>query len=359
MTREVLDTPSVSMVKPMDEVEILQQVQQELEGYRDLGLLREPEWAQTSKWNALVKEQPERFIRADGTIDAERLRNFRRLAIFVADFPGFDPNRWFLRNLTGGRRGMIRLLNDTLEIVKAQGYADLLIKYPCSPVGHPYVYRRGPYRFNYRWCRHIYQLGLLNRVLGDQLRGGLTTAMDIGSSYGIFSSLLAREYLGTHHVLVDFPEQLLLARYFLSSTFPAATFAGIRELGALPTIPRAVVESHDFVLVPVSYYERLEGGSIDLVTNFASLGEMTRQWFDYYMRGTPFVTAKWFFTANRIQSRPTYDTDLTVVDYPIWDPEKRRHFAICPIFSHDYLRRYLFWMERHPIPPYFEYLGDS
>ena len=112
-------------------------------------------------------------------------------------------------------------------------------------------------------------------------------------------------------------------------------------------------------LVPCARYERVAGETADVVTNFASFGEMTRTSFDSYISSPPFRTARYLFLINRIQSRPTYDTDLTIMDYPIWNPTLRLHFAMSPIFSqvYGYRRRWMVFSERFMNNPYFEYIG--
>ena len=212
-------------------------------------------------------------------------------------------------------------------------------------------------RYTYGWLRHIYLIGLLQQVLNDRITGHFVT-MDIGSSYGTFPCIFKKEYTDSHHVLVDFSEQLLLAYYFLSICFPEARIAGARELSTTESISRDFVEQYDFVLVPCMLYPRLASRSIDLVANFSSFGEMSRQWFEFYTQSAVFQTAKYFFTANRIQSYPAYDSDLTILDYPIWNPEKRIHFALSRFRSHHYVRRYMFFYERWPDAPVFEYIGE-
>ncbi|MBI4596920.1 MAG: putative sugar O-methyltransferase [Candidatus Omnitrophica bacterium] len=347
--------------------ELMAGIEQDLAAYRECGLLEHRGDRLTSEWALQVKEQPGRFIRPDGTIDTERLRNFRKLLIFLKDVPSFSLqwwNRWTL--LGGGRRGSVKMLRENLALLKTHGYDALLKKHPCSMVGHPYVFRTDGYQFTYRWFRHIYFLGLLQRVLGSRLSGELTpphgagfTELSIGGGYGVFSYVLKREYPAARSILVDFPEQLLLARYFLGRSFPQARIAGMAQIAQLPSISREFIQAHDFVLVPCQYYPRLEGGSVDLVTNFISFGEMTPEWFRFYVEAPPFTSAKWFFTVNRVQSRPVYDSDLTILDYPIWDAAKRLHFGLCPALSSYFTQRGVFLMERTAHAPFFEYLGEK
>lgn len=338
---------------------LIQQLEHDLALYRAQGLRSEPTDRHIPTWRRKLEREPARFINSDQTVNVEVLRNFRRAQVFIPDNPDHALQRPSLKNLLGGgRRGERRMLRECLEIFLEVGDGALLRQYPCPPVGNPHVFRYRGYRYTHRWLKHVYFLGLLKRVVGDQLPRG-AAFVDIGSSYGIFSSLVQQELPGSHHILVDFAEQLLLARYFLQSYLPNARIAGIQEIGEAPSISRALVEAYDFLLVPCPLFRRLEGGCADVVTNFASLGEMPREWFDTYLRSEVFRQATFFLTANRIQSRPTFDTDLTILDYPIWDPAKRLHFAISPLFSspHRYVRRHLVFYDRFSSHPYFEYLG--
>ena len=220
------------------------------------------------------------------------------------------------------------------------------------------MFEREGYRYTYRWYTHIHYVSLLNRVLGSRLNAAPFVALDIGSSYGIFSYLLKSEYPRSPCVLVDFPEQLLLAYYFLGKSLPSARIAGVRELSGLTEITQKDIEQYDFVLVPCPWYRRIQPGSIDLITNFMSLAEMSREWFDYYVHSPVFTGAKYFYTENRFQSAPTYESDLTILDYPVWDPGKRLHFSICPVATHMNRSKWFFFYQKDLFPSQvFEYIG--
>lgn len=333
----------------------------DLQAYNTLGLVDDLADDQIPKWNGLLRTEPQRFIDDQQSINFEAIRNFRRLQIFVPDSPGWDRSvfkRLLRKSVTGGGRGLQRMMRECLDVILDNGYGELLNKYPCHPAGKPYVFSHKGYKFTYRWVKHIYFLGLLKRILGAELEGE-KIALDVGSSYGIFSSLLKKEYPESHHVLVDFPEQLLLARYFLGMCFPEAKIASVSDFSDETVLNKAFFMANDFTLIPIPMYGRIQPDGFDLVSNFASFGEMSRSWFNYYMNSSVFKSSKYFLTANRIQSYPTYDTDLTVVDYPVWDHEKRMHFGISPIFSdvYYYLRKNIFFNRRFAYPPYFEYIG--
>lgn len=340
------------------EGELFRQVQEDVDRYRRLGLWSQDPGPLIPKWRRLLDREPGRFVNEDGTLMPESLRTFRRDQVFIPDIPGyFDPNPVTPRNLLdGGRRGIRRTLMECAAITEREGNSELLQRYPCHPAGQPRMFAHRGYRFTVRWLKHISYLGLLNKHLGEAMRGQ-PVILDLGSSYGIFPYLVKHEFPRARVVLVDFPEQLILARYFLGSCFPGARIAGIEELERHATVTRALLEPHEFLLVPVQRFRQLAGGLVDVFANFASLGEMSRTAFNGYLQSEVFNTARYFFTVNRVQSAPDYDTDLTIVDYPVWDPDKRIHFGTWPAIPHTYDRRAFFFYEKFTFPPYFEYVG--
>ena len=342
------------------EAALFQQIEADLETCRSLGLASNALTDIIGSWERKVETEPKRFLSADGAINWEALRNFRKLQIFISDSPSWDCTKRKVPRFDwhGGRRGSVKLLQDHLAVLQERGYAELLRKHPCPPVGNPYLIDYQGYRYCFRWFKHAYFLGLLNQVLGAKLETNFV-AMDIGSSFGIFSYFVKREYPGSHHMLVDFPEQLLLARYFLGNCFPGARIAGIKEVSEQGTVDREFVESHDFVLVPCSFYSRIAGGCIDLVTNFTSFGEMSRKWFDEYVNAPPFQTAKYFFMSITVSPSYQFLNSATILDYPVWDPDKRLYFGISPVYSTAYQRRKrILYRKVFAGTPHFDYIGE-
>jgi putative sugar O-methyltransferase len=323
--------------------DVFERVQAELDAQR--AFIPDYRKALDAKWEKNTAHEPTRFIDANGKIRREALENFRRKQIFVPETPATDYKRFNLRNiLDGARRGEKQMLIDCYERLERLGHLPILQKYPTSLAGNPYVFEWKGTRFTYRWHKQMHYIGLVNRFLRNRLAPDFV-GLDLGSSYGIFP------------MLVDFPEQLLLAYYFLATYLPNARIAGTREIRDQQTITREFIQSYDFVLVPVTMYARIAPKAVNLFSNFASLGEMRREWFKGYIDSPVFQTSDYFFCANRYESAPTYDSDLTVLDYPIWDAQKKIHFTTCPVFSHIYPRRNLFFNEKYSYPQYFEYIG--
>ncbi len=285
------------------------------------------------------------------------LENFRRIMISVGDNPAPTP-RGIAKHIL--RRGERVMLMECIAAIENSGDIDLLKKYPCHPAGNPRIFNWNGIPVTHRWIKHIHHLGMINRILGSSL-GEDFSVLDIGSSYGVFTYMMKREYPESRHVLVDLPNQLLFAHYFLRSCFPDARIAGARTVAELGTITRETVDAYDFVLLPTDNFEQL-GGGIDLVTSFSCLGELKRSLFDRYLQSEAFRMARYFYTSNPVDKHMAMqDAEVCVLDYPILDPAKRLYFGISPVFLYSYgapERKGPFGYKLRPIAPYFESITE-
>lgn len=341
------------------ESSVLRAVEADFAAFREHGFLFEKSDDHTDLWNLYFESGNRRLMSRDGSIDREVIRNFWRDRVFISDNPARGVPRgpqWLL----GERRGEIAMLDQVKKLLRKHGCRELMAKYPCPTAGNPAIYRRGKYALTHRWAKHLFNLARMNEFLKPHLSPGFT-ALDIGAGHGLFSALVHQEYPGSHNVVVDLPEPLLLARYFLGMTFPGAKIAGISELGNPASISRATLEAYDFVVLPWQLYERLEAGSVDLMASFAALGELKRKFFDYYVDAPVFRSAKFLHTANPVQTELMFEgSDITLMDYPLRRGEDCFHFGVSPIFVFPYTypeRRWLFFYRIRPFTPFFEYIG--
>jgi putative sugar O-methyltransferase len=338
-----------------------------------------------SKWEELLLSEPGKLFTADGAVNFNNLANFRRLKIFVSDmspstdFATFAPAQWlrtfarkpvagtfdFLKEwILGAHRGQRQLLREIYDILDRDGATDLLRKYPAqgSP-GNPYTFAYRGCSYNLRWVRHIYFNNLIRKHLAGDIRASKRRFIniDVGSSYGLFASLFKSEFPNTVQVLADFPDQLLLAYYYLGSLFPDARIATLVDFADRSSLTHEYLEQFDFVLLPVPLFSMLERGSADMVTNFFSFGEMRRDWFRGYLDSAAFQGAKYFFTCNRFESAPrmcpTYDSDLTILDYPLAQFDKI-FFGIFPLYPYYVTRRALISYDKNAYSSqYFDFIG--
>lgn len=339
----------------MEEKTIIGFIEQDLRLQKEGGCLK-PENLGT-EWGRKMLTEPARFIEADIKLRPEAIRDFRKKRVFFPDIPVGPQNPFnFLNVLDGARRGHSRMLADSLRVIEESGFMGLLEKYPCSQVGNPNVFHYKGYRFTGEWLRHVYFLGLFKKYIEKEI-GEDFIALDLGCFYGIFSGLLKKEFVKSHCVLVDLPQQLALAHYYLALNFPEAKIAAYKDIARLDAIDKDTIKKYDFILVPCHLYDKIAKDTLDVLTNFMSLQEMGREYFDLYLSREPFLSARFFLTVNRYQSAPTYDNGLTILDYPLGDFRKL-HFATTPIVGERYKRKWLFFYTHFPYASqHFEFIG--
>ena len=149
-----------------------------------------------------------------------------------------------------------------------------------------------------------------------------------------------------------------MAHYFLALSFPEARIAGFGDVARAPELDREFFERYDFILLPWFLYKKIRPGALDILSNFSSFCEMTQKWRDYYLQGEPFASAKYFFTQNRFVAAPDFDSGATVLDYPFHEFHAL-HFGICPIHSHKYVKKNLFFYKRQNFSSQcFEFVGE-
>lgn len=347
-------------MKPLgDERALLQSVQRQVEILLRHELTSASDRTLTQRWSSAATRGFHKLVDADGRLVAENLRNFRRDEILIPDLPAAPLRSDGLASrLIAWRRGSVHCLTQCLGILVERGFDGLLRRYPCPRAGNPHVFSLRGCEYTFSWARHVYSLGLMNRVLGGRLGDG-TSVLELGGCYGAFGNLVRQDHPSWRYVCVDLPEHLIAAHYFLGSCFPQARIAGPAELIDLPLITRDVVERFDCLLLPPSLFARLAPGTIDVLVSFGSLGEMSQQGFDAYVHSDLYRSAQYQLMINRVAARPeVYDNEITVLDYPVWDKARRLHFDVCPMYAVDFLfKSGTFFYERGVPDPHFEYVG--
>jgi putative sugar O-methyltransferase len=265
--------------------------------------------------------------------------------------------RFFYGQIFGRKtaRNIRQEFQDDIAVIKMTGGQKYLEENPVSesPIPTRFSKIQG-FRVNHRWLRYIY---LLTRILQEKMVFDGSIWVDIGPYYGGLQGLVKKYSPNTTIVLVDFHHQLCKSYIYLSSMFPEAEHV----------LPNAIPESlqlSDYskgaiFYVPVSRFEQIRDVEVQLVTNFVSLGEMRREVFAEYMTSPLFQNAAGLYLVNRFVSapffEPTYDTDLTVLDY-VEDQSTITYFDIFPIHHYNQITRLLFgkMAARNVSSPYFE-----
>lgn len=243
-----------------------------------------------------------------------------------------DVVRYFHSKTLGinGQRYLQKSLNDDLVILKQIGAYDLLCQNPVDLTpGKTLWASDGVARYNMRWLRYIY---LAHTILSKNMLPENGTWMDIGSFYGGLQSIVKKYNPNAKFIMVDFYHQLFRSYVYLQNLFPNSNHL-------LGLNPNQNIPGDSFVYIPVQEYSNLSDLKIDLSSNFFSFGEMPRSNFESYINSSAIQNSQVIYTVNRVVSspffEPTYDTDLTVLDYS-FKGFKVQSFDIFPI--HHFLR---------------------
>jgi putative sugar O-methyltransferase len=303
--------------------------------------------------------------------DLNIITNFRKTNFFITDVPGemsFIKKliyNFFLKLPDRLKRyhPKIDLLEEQFNTLTSKGLIKLLRANPSPNTGNPILYKKMNTKFTYRWLRHIWLLNLFNKHLKN--RNDIKIVMDIGSNYGSFPYLLKKNNKDLKFILIDFPEALANAKYFIQKEIPNAKIASFKDLKNNKKITKSFIENFDFILVPCFWIEKLEKNLVDLTLNIASLNEMNHFWFKKYTSSDAFRTSKYIFLMNRI-TRPAVEVNETPID--ILDLNlhkfKKIHFDICKLYRWNYTKRkYLFGLpvmgKKSVHPPIYEFIGKK
>lgn len=304
-------------------------------------------------WHGRVEKKIKEALGGGPESRLNVLQNFRRNQLFITELPTFNPSSMLARYTAHGRAHR-RWCNERLALLDRTKMANLLIKYPITKTGNPYYYTSGQYEYNERWTRHIRYLGLTIEYLGEELESG-GTVVDVGGAYGIYLGLLRQEFPKCRYIIIDLAEQLLTTYYYLTNEYPDIRVSTVSSAYGVGNISTDFIEKFDVVLVPSDCIARLGDIPVKLLTNFMSFGEMNADSFASYSALRR--SAEYFFTVNRARSRPTYDNELDISSYDLFDYEMR-HFMLSPLYYHYYSGRGgLLVRKKYFTSPVFEFLG--
>ena len=214
---------------------------------------------------------------------------------------------------------------DDLEIIKLINSYDILVNCPVhqSPGNNIAYFINKDISANVRWLRYIYFTGVLRNYFKDIENPKFI--VDIGSFYGGFQYVMKKTFSKSKNVLVDFPHQLARSAIFLTKAFPESKIFAIYNQQTLNQYYENANKDYDFLFITNEKFnefsERFDFTlqKIDLVTNFASLGEMNKESFKMYIDSKIMNNSKTTYFYNRYDSSPFYEKTFqektTIFDY--------------------------------------------
>ena len=242
-----------------------------------------------------------------------------------------------------------KMVNDnTINLIKEN---------PLDKVGNPIYYKNKGIIFNERYLRHIHYLYLFNKYIKPELKNEKYNLIGIGSSYGQFEKNILLNYQNIKPILVDFPEQLFVAYYYLSKNFPEKKINTISSLSEINEIDQSFIDKYDIVLITTEKFNSLKVNK-NIITNFNSFGEMSSENFNQYIKSDIFKNVDFFFTLNRLDSFPTYNNKISFLNYPL-NHFKKKYLEISPLFDYHYTRENLKILKKPYHSRCFEFIGSK
>lgn len=269
----------------------------------------------------------------DSKIDRNEIKNFIGHSTLLSEIPCRSSGRLhnLLRQILRGP-GYREICFTNYEKLLQLGYKTKLNKYELSKVGNPSFYEFEGFKFNERFLRHIRTVELFLENIRN-LETGQLTVLDIGGGYSQFAHMLTNQSKNTTVATLDFKEQLLLGYYFLKTNNPSLKVNTLEEILKLERIDANFVNRFDIILIPIECFEKIDSGIFNVVCNFSSFGEMSDVAFKKYINSEILTEARYFFTVNRLDSWPTYENSLTILDYRLQNYEEI-HKMISPLWDY-------------------------
>jgi putative sugar O-methyltransferase len=158
---------------------------------------------------------------------------------------------------------------------------------------------------HYRGIRLSLRL-LFHSVMVDNLLNNITlpkrpTIWEIGAGYGGLSRILKYYIPNSCHILLDLPETLTYASYFIAYNFPDKKIAYLSDIiDRLDEFDRLIVE-YDFILIPPWVSPYIPNSSVDLLIDTYSMSEMSKVYAKYYIKHIDRVLRRggYFYSINK------------------------------------------------------------
>lgn len=294
---------------------------------------------QSAWWKEMTTEFKSHFFTGDQAIRKDVLADFRRAqtsrARIVSDqldriFPEKSFSFSYLKSLE-----LIleyHRLSDSIDHAILGSVSESFSGNNLCPV------YRGQ-RLSRRLLTHAYYFSQIRKHVDFKPEDTLTI-LDLGGAYGGLVRLLSLFYSSSRVILVELPEICVLAGYFLSQALPhkkVVTFSEI-DIKALKAGRWNHVEGDVFIL-PTWAIEYLQDASIDLIINTTSLGEMSKDYGDFYMRHIERIARGYFYSNNRAYSDvPKYD-DFGFYNWGFQKPWHPILYQMSPIAKLEWLGR--------------------
>jgi putative sugar O-methyltransferase len=324
-------------------------------------LISEGKIARTEKQNPLSKKYQDiskaaQELAKSGDLNLRHIRTWSKqddMGVPIQLRRFFIPDRFAAENALRYIRNLLpnywtrvyfqhKALKDDLNIIIDLGFEFILEEHPVTET--PFVrdvYEAKGFKFNSRYLRYVYLAGQIRKY--ELLKENTYQVhIDVGNFYGGLQAILKYYFPLTTFISVELEHQLFRSYIFHKQMFPETIqIVGLIEFEKYAR--GANKKDSVFIYLLPEDFDFIGGQiEVDLLTNYLSYGEMSRQNFENYYTSITNLKAKRIHLVNRFISSPridpTYDSDISVFDY-ILSSHKKFFFDIFPIHHYMLIKR--------------------
>lgn len=284
--------------------------------------------------------------------------NFRKKQLLINEIPWFKIN--LIDRLIPYKNLVFKSILQKYDLLNKDEKKLLNNELKFSEIGNPYFISYNGIKFNKRWIHNIHYIYLIKKYLNELLDKSDSIIIDIGGGYGILGYMLNKINFKGTYILVEFPEQLIAAQYFLKSSLQDKKISSLEFFHKnLNNLDNNLIRKFDIFLCPCEAYNKLNLYDVSLVTNFFSFGEMGEKNFKEYFDSDILKETKYIFFINRFYSHNEYNNNISILNYNL-TRYKKLHFDIHK-FEENYIKQILryFGQEKKYNSQFFEFIGKN
>ncbi len=236
----------------------------------------------TADWQKATEHFRELLFDRQEHLRPESLRNFRQNHLFeriIADrFEQVDTRKSYFSQY-------LRAIDLVLEYHRSASVIDkeILATLSESRAGGTTCVRYRGLRLSEKLLFYATAIhDLQNHVPMHPEGSAREVILDIGTGYGALPHYLSIYRPNALFILVDLPEVLLLAAWYLRYNFPDAKIVLAEDLHKSGGTAN-YLETADFLLIPPAMLELLPDNCVDLTLNTASMGFLTEEYLSFYL----------------------------------------------------------------------------